>query len=160
AGLSVAVSVLATRTRGAVFLTYLLAASYLLMSSCCCALPLDWLTAGNFFIAVRRLFGNPSGVEDNLLGGFIEYTAFHVVATVGCCFWAMANLRSRSERRLAGVAVSRPVVVEQAPRRKPRAQVVGWTREESSSAGRRTLVYQQSDPPSKPRPPVSTWPIL
>src|SRR5438132_3033262 len=158
AGLSVAVSVFATRTRGAVFLTYLLAASYLLVSSCCCALPLDWLTAGNFVIAVRRVFGSPSGVEDNLLGVFIEYSIFHVLAFTGCCLWAIVNLRVRSEKRPAGVTVtvSGPVP---ASRRIERSSPA-WGPDEMARARRRVMVYQQSDPPLRPRPRVGDQPIL
>ena len=139
AGLSVAVSVFATRTRGAVFLTYLLAASYLLVSSCCCALPLDWLTAGNFVIAVRRVFGSPSGVEDNLLGVFIEYSIFHVLAFTGCCLWAIVNLRVRSEKRPAGVTVtvSGPVP---ASRRIERSSPA-WGPDEMARARRRVMVF-------------------
>src|SRR5438132_2246686 len=50
--LSVAISVFSNRTRGAVFFTYIGIVLYVLASSYCCALPIPWLTAGNFLIAV------------------------------------------------------------------------------------------------------------
>jgi ABC-type transport system involved in multi-copper enzyme maturation permease subunit len=134
----------------------------LLVSSCCCALPLPWLTAGNFLIAVRRLLleGNP---EDNLLGVLIEYSIVHGIACIGCYFWAAVNLRPRSEKQPSGVIVLRePARLSPArARTSPAAQSAATGQTETPQRPRaRHMVYPQADLPTKPRPRVSDRPIL
>ncbi|HEV3447504.1 MAG TPA: ABC transporter permease [Gemmataceae bacterium] len=165
ASLSVAISVFSNKTRGAVFFAYVAVVIYLLCSSCCCAMPVPWLTAGNFVIAVRRLFDPAAGgVEDNLLGIFIEYTSFHTVAATVCCIWAAINLRMRSEKQPAVVTITVPqtVLYVEALDREGRGQTDGEPLDPAAMPPprRRRIAYTPLDPPAKRRPPISDQPIL
>ena len=97
-GISIVISVVSRRSRTAVFLTYVVVAGYFLLSSCCCAVPVPWLTLGNAFVAVSKLF--VSSRSDDILDGLplmvFEYSFCHLFMA-GICFQiATSRLRSRA----------------------------------------------------------------
>jgi ABC-type transport system involved in multi-copper enzyme maturation permease subunit len=101
-GLSMASSVYAGRTRGAVFLAYLWIAGYFVASSCCFAPVARWTSGGSIIIAVGRAldWGGILGGGNDLLLVVLDYVAFQLLLAVGCCAWAASRLRLRSANRL------------------------------------------------------------
>jgi ABC-type transport system involved in multi-copper enzyme maturation permease subunit len=176
ASLSVACSVLCNKTRGAVFLTYLFFGCYLLLSSCCGALPLPWLTAGNLAVAAHRLFGAASGTTPfaNLLGIVIDYSLFHVIGALICCLWAAANLRARSERPASYAPEAPPLLLSAAVERTRRSALPSgdgdngdsadggwgpWDRNPDPVIERALATYPHLEAPKR-RPPVGERPVL
>jgi ABC-type transport system involved in multi-copper enzyme maturation permease subunit len=168
-GVSVAVSVSVKRTRSAVLFTYFVMGGFLLFSSCCFAVPVGFITAGNPFVAGLRLFGQPNGTlfQGHVLAIMTEYCLVHCVLTIICYYTAAASLRSTSvsyQESMAGVDIL--PVSRSDPRFPPQPQpgaVDSWGAWEPSlalAARYRESEDPQLDPPPKPRPPVMKDPIL
>src|SRR5262249_7837902 len=159
-GASVAVSTAVRKTRTAVFLTYVILAGYLLTSSCCFSLPVEFITAGNPFLAAARVFNErfgPSGT-DNVPGVLIEYTAIHTICILISYFVAAGNLRLRCNPE----EEKPPVVVVQVDSPAIRLRLVPETAERLgiwdsgtvAMGSYRARFYPQVDPPPKPKPAV------
>jgi ABC-type transport system involved in multi-copper enzyme maturation permease subunit len=99
-------SVYAQRPRGAVFSTYVEAGAYLLFSSCCGGwvslstvwTPLEWVAAGNIFVAYRRVTDSAAAAGGTtgtaVLSVLGEYVLFHAVVTVVLAGLATLKLRA------------------------------------------------------------------
>jgi ABC-type transport system involved in multi-copper enzyme maturation permease subunit len=105
--LSLLNSAYVSRVRGAVFLTYLEAAGYLLLSLMCCAPvatysggwnPVNWVGTGNPVVAVIRLetAGRVPGATpgDALLEVLVEYVGFHGLVAGACLAYTARRLRA------------------------------------------------------------------
>jgi ABC-type transport system involved in multi-copper enzyme maturation permease subunit len=168
ASLSVATSVVAHKTRAAVFFTYVIMIGFLLVTSCCLPLPVSWFSAGNPFVAAFRLFDSrvAGDVTAKLPALVVEYAVVHLSAALCCCLWAAANLRRSGQKETDGVVVivnPRPAVVQRpAPVVKPKESNWGPWDVTPEPVIRRRLpaAYPQLEPPPKPRPPVGDQPIL
>jgi ABC-type transport system involved in multi-copper enzyme maturation permease subunit len=102
--LSLVNSAYARKVRSAVFLTYLQAAGYFVVSMCCAPFasfggslnPLNWVGAGNPFVAIARL--EAEVVAGGSLAGAVpavvrDYALFHLLVAFVCCRLAMRRLR-------------------------------------------------------------------
>ncbi len=107
--LSIFNSVRATRPRGAIFSTYVEAAGYLLLSSCCAPFslgsgwwsPLAWPAAGNIFVAYAEV-GATAGAAGGTTGASVlsvlsGYVIFHLLASL--LFAGVATLKLRAWSR-------------------------------------------------------------
>jgi ABC-type transport system involved in multi-copper enzyme maturation permease subunit len=167
ASLSLACSVLCTRTRGAVFLTYVLFGIYFVLSSCCMGIPIPWLTAGNVFVAAGRLFSPQSMAATggpNLPGIVIEYSICHLVAALVGVVWAAANLRPRSERPASYAPEAPPLLLSAAVERtRTEAAADGWGpgyRYPDPVVERALATYPHLEAGPRRRPSVADRPIL
>jgi ABC-type transport system involved in multi-copper enzyme maturation permease subunit len=95
--LSLACSILASTSRGAIIMTYAWLMFFLVFSLCGEPIPYAWVTAGNPIGAFARLFGvipRLGGNEYLILAAI--YAALHLTAGAMLYFWAARNLRLRS----------------------------------------------------------------
>jgi hypothetical protein len=95
--LSLACSVQAKSSRGAILLTYSWFLFFVVCSGCGTAIPLAWVTAGNPIGAFLRLFVMIPGAGSNQYAALaLEYALVHVAVGVALYCWALSSLRERS----------------------------------------------------------------
>jgi ABC-type transport system involved in multi-copper enzyme maturation permease subunit len=100
-GLSLACSVAVRSTRLAIFLSYAWAGVFLLVTLSCVALPPMYVhNFGNPILAVFALFSDdvPPMIWrfDTLTVIMVNYVSVHLAVGIGCCSWAVLNLRALS----------------------------------------------------------------
>jgi ABC-type transport system involved in multi-copper enzyme maturation permease subunit len=120
--LSVACSVVAQSSRGAILLTYTYLACFVAVSGCCTAIPLPFLSLGNPVGAFVRLFYVIPNAGMDLYGELAgEYTFLHLFGGALLYRYAVVNLRLGTTKADWGRRnEAAPAPVEIYPRR-PRA---------------------------------------
>jgi ABC-type transport system involved in multi-copper enzyme maturation permease subunit len=139
--LSIACSVVANTSRGAILLSYTWLTYFFVFTGCCSGVPLEFISLGNPAGALYRLFyaipKSGVGYYYPILVG--EYTAWHLSAGVVLYVWAVKNLRLGSRREEWASYGTMSHSPESPYSRRPRPH---W------------------DPIADLRPPIRDWPIL
>jgi ABC-type transport system involved in multi-copper enzyme maturation permease subunit len=120
--LSLACSVQAESSRGAILLTYSWFLFFVVCSGCGSAIPLTWVTAGNPVGAFLRLFlAIPGGGGNQYAALALEYASIHVAVGVALYCWALSGLRERSIADEWGSAPGTALAPDVIYPRRPRA---------------------------------------
>jgi ABC-type transport system involved in multi-copper enzyme maturation permease subunit len=129
--LSVACSVTANTSRGAILYTYACTAGFVIFSACCTANPVLWISAGNPIGAFLRLFvAIPNSGGNEYLPLVLEYTFVHSVYAMFLLVAAVRNVRLQTSKeewtRRQATPVEPVAIYEYRPR--PHWEAALWFR--------------------------------